>query len=43
MYDSFMAHITDEVHAALRNNKTDIVVIPGGLTSICQPLDVGIN
>jgi len=43
VYDSFKAHLTDDVRAALGANKTDLVVIPGGLTSICQPLDVGIN
>ena len=43
IYDSFSAHITPDIKASFKNNNTDLVVIPGGLTSICQPLDVSIN
>jgi len=43
VFDSFSGHLTDQVKAALRSENTDLVVIPGGLTSMCQPLDVSIN
>src|SRR6185295_19301809 len=43
IYDSFSAHITSDVKDSFKNNNTDLVNIPGGLTSICQPLDVSIN
>ena len=33
----------DSVKEALRKTKTDIAVIPGGLTSVLQPLDVSLN
>ena len=38
-----MAHVTDTVKASLKRENTDIAVIPGGLTSILQPLDVSLN
>ncbi|CAG8821598.1 19485_t:CDS:2, partial [Gigaspora margarita] len=41
--DSFAAHITDKAKTAFRSENTDLAVIPGGLTSMCQPLDVCIN
>ncbi|CAG8810625.1 12418_t:CDS:1, partial [Racocetra fulgida] len=43
VFDSFRAHITDAVKKKLQENNNDLVVIPGGLTSVCQPLDVSIN
>jgi hypothetical protein len=43
VFDSFSGHLTDSVKNDLRENNTDLVVIPGGLTSVCQPLDVSIN
>ena len=43
VYDSFEAHVTDNVKAALKGENTDLAVIPGGLTSILQPLDVCLN
>ena len=42
-FDSFKAHITDRAKTEFRSGNTDLAVIPGGLTSMCQPLDVSIN
>ena len=41
--DAFRGHLTEEVKSILKRNKTDQVVIPGGMTSQLQPLDVSIN
>uniref|UniRef100_H9GL38 HTH CENPB-type domain-containing protein n=1 Tax=Anolis carolinensis TaxID=28377 RepID=H9GL38_ANOCA len=38
--DSFRSHVVKEVRELLCENKTQQVVIPGGLTSVLQPLDV---
>nr|XP_006817663.1 PREDICTED: pogo transposable element with KRAB domain-like [Saccoglossus kowalevskii] len=43
VWDSCTVHLTDNVKAALRERNIDVAVIPGGLTSILQPLDIGIN
>jgi DDE superfamily endonuclease len=43
VFDSFSAHKTDQIKASLRSENTDLVIIPRGLTSMCQPLDVSIN
>lgn len=43
VYDAFKAHVTDTVKAAFKRENTDLAVIPGGLTSILQPLDVSLN
>lgn len=43
VWDSFKAHLTDKVKKELQDANTNIIVIPGGLTSILQPLDVCIN
>ena len=43
VWDSFRAHLTDEVKNELKNANTNVDVIPGGLTSLLQPLDVCIN
>ena len=42
-FDAFSAHKTDEVEAKLVQNKSDILMIPAGCTSKCQPMDVCIN
>ena len=39
----FSAHLTDTIKQQLRENKTATAVIPGGLTSLVQPLDVCLN
>ena len=41
--DMFEAHVTESVKIALTRENTNLVVIPGGLTSILQPLDVSLN
>ena len=43
VFDSFEAHVTDRVKRALERENTNLTVIPGGLTSILQPLDVSLN
>ena len=43
VWDKFSAHLTEGVRKTLDDTKTDIAVIPGGLTSILQPLDVSLN
>jgi hypothetical protein len=41
--DTFKGHLTDSVKDQLRKMKTELVVIPGGMTSVLQPMDVSIN
>ncbi len=41
--DSFSAHVVDSVKWRFIEKNTNIAVIPGGLTSRLQPLDVSIN
>jgi hypothetical protein len=41
--DSFHGHTTEEVKKILKSRNMDQVIIPGGLTSMSQPLDVCIN
>ena len=41
--DSFEAHKTEQVKRSFKNENTDLAVIPGGLTSVLQPLDVSLN
>lgn len=43
VYDSFRGHLEETVKKKFRDLGFDLAVIPGGLTSICQPLDVAIN
>src|SRR5437763_13227761 len=43
VYDSFRGHLEDSVKTKFRDKGIDLAVISGGLTSICQPLDVTIN
>ena len=42
-FDAFSAHKTDDVQSKLVENKLDILMIPPGCTSKCQPMDVCIN
>ena len=41
--DAFKGHLTDSVKNQLRKMKTELVVIPGGMTSVMQPMDVSVN
>ena len=41
--DSFRGHLTDSVKNRFNEKNTNLAVIPGGLTSKLQPLDVSIN
>ena len=43
VYDSFRGHLEESVKKKFRDNGFDLAVIPAGLTSLCQPLDVTIN
>ena len=43
VYDSFEAHVTNTVNASFKRENTDLAVIPGGLPSLLQPLDVSLN
>ena len=43
VFDSFEAHMTNRVKRALERENTNLAVIPGGLTSILQLLDVSLN
>ncbi|GBC03384.1 hypothetical protein RclHR1_00510015 [Rhizophagus clarus] len=43
VYDSFRGHLEKSVKEKFRDYGFDLGVIPGGLTSLCQPLDVEIN
>lgn len=41
--DSFRGHLCENVRRELEELRTEIAVIPGGLTSVLQPLDVCVN
>jgi hypothetical protein len=41
--NGFKGHVTDSVKDQLLKMKTELVVIPGGMTSVLQPMDVSIN
>lgn len=43
VWDAFRAYLAEPVKQALRQTNTDVAVIPGGLTSVLQPLDVCLN
>ena len=43
VYDVFEAHVTESVKAAIARENTNLAVIPVGLTSLFQPLDVSLN
>lgn len=43
LLDAFRGHLTPEVKTKLRNINSDLVVIPGGMTPVLQPLDVSVN
>lgn len=41
--DTFSAHFTDKVKDAFAKCNTKLLTIPGGCTSVLQPLDISIN
>lgn len=41
--DSFRGHLVEAVREKLKEFRMDIAVIPGGLTSVLQPLDMSLN
>lgn len=41
--DAFKGHLTPQVKKEINNSNTDLVVIPGGMTSQLQVLDVMVN
>ena len=43
VWDMFKSHLCENVKATIKRINTDIAIIPGGLTSIIQPLDVCLN
>ncbi|CAB4429578.1 unnamed protein product [Rhizophagus irregularis] len=43
LYDSFRGHLEESVKAKFKQHNFQLAIIPGGLTSVCQPLDVSIN
>ncbi len=43
VWDACRVHLTEKVKQLLNRRNVDIAVIPGGMTSILQPLDVSIN
>jgi hypothetical protein len=43
VWDSFRGHLGDDTKRILTEMKTDLAVIPGGLTPVLQPLDVSVT
>ena len=43
MWDVFRSYITENSKTRVARTNTDIAVLPGGLTSRLQPLDVSLN
>jgi len=43
VYDSFRGHLEEDVKIKFKQHNFHLTVIPAGLTSVCQPLDVSIN
>jgi hypothetical protein len=41
--DACKGHVTDSVKDQFRKMKTELVVFPGGMTSVLQPMDISIN
>ena len=43
VYDSFRGHLEESVKTKFKQHNFHLAVIPAGLTSLCQPLDISIN
>ena len=41
--DAFKGHLTHSVKNQLRKMNTELIDIPGGMTSVLQPMDIPIN
>jgi hypothetical protein len=41
--DTFGGHLSDRIRNRLRNKNTNLVIIPSGMISQLQPLDMSIN
>lgn len=41
--DSYRRHLTDAAKAMLSEGRTDLAIIPGGMTNQPQPLDLSMN
>jgi hypothetical protein len=41
--DAFRGHLSEELKVTLERKNCDLVVIPGGMNSQLQPLDVSVN
>ncbi|CAH2275912.1 Pogo transposable element with KRAB domain, partial [Pelobates cultripes] len=43
VWDMFRAHTSDDIKKLAKSSQVTLAVIPGGLTSVLQPLDVCLN
>ena len=43
VYDSFRGYLEESVKTKFKQHNFHLAVIPAGLTSLCQPLDISIN
>ena len=43
VWDMFSAHLKDSIKSAVVGKNSEMCIIPGGLTSLLQPLDVCLN
>jgi hypothetical protein len=43
VYDSFRGHLEESIKTKFHQHNFHLAIIPAGLTSVCQPLDVSIN
>lgn len=41
--DLFRGHLTEQIKDSCHDNDIVRAVIPGGLTTLCQPLDLTVN
>ena len=41
--DAFQGHLTDKIKNKIDRLKSELVVIPTGMTSVLQPLNVSVN
>ena len=41
--DAFWGHVTDEIKKKIHRLKSELVVIPAGMTALLQPLEISVN